>query len=95
MSIVVLQTFTAAEGQYDKLACTISQMLPGTAARTGAEFIKAAGNPAEGVITVYEQWDGPDNLQAYVSWRMSQPDAAAMISLLKEPPKIQQLAHLF
>lgn len=95
MSIVILQTFKAAAGKYEALAAAIAATLPSTAARPGAEFMHAAGDPAAGVITVYEQWDGPENQQAYVAWRMQQPGLAEMFALIDGRPKIEQLAKVF
>jgi len=95
MSIVILQSFKAVEGRYSELSNIIATMLVDTAARAGAEFMHAAGDPASGEITIYEQWDSPENQQAYVAWRMQQPDIGKLMTLLGGPPKIQQLAKLY
>jgi len=95
MSIVILQTFKAAEGRYSELADAIAAMLIDTAARRGAELVRAAGDPASGVVTIFQQWDGEDNQRAYVAWRMKDTNLATMMALLREPPKIEQLSQIF
>ena len=95
MSIVILQTFKAVEGRYAELAGALTAMLPDTAARAGAEFVHAAGDAAAGVVTIYEQWDRAESLQAYVAWRTENTDVSALMALLESPPKIEQLACLY
>ena len=95
MSIIVLQTFEAAEGKYQELADMLTRMLPDTAAQPGAEIVRAAADPEQGVVKIFEQWDGPENLRAYLSWRMGNTDMAAFMSLMRGPPKIEQLARIY
>ena len=95
MSVVVMLTLKAAEGRYQELAGMMKAVLPYTAARAGAELIRAAGDPATGTVTIYEEWDRLESQQAYMAWRAERGDIAKLVSLLREPPKIEQLAHLF
>lgn len=95
MSIVIVQNFKAADGKYAELSQTIAAMLVDTAKRAGAEHMHAAGDAASGTITIYEQWDGPENQQAYVAWRMQQPDIGKLMTLLGGAPEIRQLERLY
>lgn len=95
MSIVILQTFKAQAGKYEALAAAIAGMLPATAAKKGATFVHAAGDAANGVITVYQQWDSAEDQAAYQAWRMQQPGLAEMFALIDGAPKIEQLAKVF
>jgi quinol monooxygenase YgiN len=95
MSVVVMLTLKAAEGRYDQLAETIQAILPDTVARPGAMLIRAAGNPATGTVTLYEEWDRIESQQAYMAWRADRGDIATLASLLREPPQVAQLTSLF
>ncbi|MGB7219882.1 MAG: hypothetical protein WBD07_13875 [Vicinamibacterales bacterium] len=95
MSVVVMFTFKAAEGRYQELAGVMKATLPDTAARPGAKLIRAAGDPATGTVTLYEEWDRPESQQAYMAWRTERGDLAKLASMLREPPKIEQLALIF
>ena len=95
MSVVVMLTFKAAEGLYDQLAETMKAVLPDTAARTGAQLIRAAGDPASGTVTLYEEWDRIESQQAYMAWRAERGDLAALGAMLGEPPKVETLTLLF
>ncbi len=94
MSIVIMQTFKAAEGRYEDLARVIAAMLPDTAARPGAEFVHAAGDPASATVTVYQQWDCEKNQRDYAAWRAT-TDVSPLMALLGGAPKIEQLSQLF
>jgi len=95
MSIVVIVTFTAAEEQYENLEQTLKSILPETAARPGAEVIRAAGNPETGTFTIYEQWDSVESHQAYRAWSAENRDPAKLMSLLREAPGSEQLDYIF
>ena len=95
MSVVVMLTLKAAEGRYQELAGLMKAILPDTAARAGAELIRAAGDPATGTVTLYEEWDHLESQQAYMAWRTERGDIAKLVSMLREPPKVEQLAQLF
>lgn len=95
MSIVILQTFKAAEGRYRNLAEMIASMLVDTASRQGAQFVRAAGDPATGIVTIFQVWDGEESQRAYAAWRTENTDVAELIALLREPPKIEQLSQIF
>ncbi len=95
MSVVVMLSLKAAEGRYDQLAETIQAILPDTAARPGALLIRAAGDQATGTVTLFEEWDRIESHQAYMAWRTDRGDIATLVSLLREPPQVAQLASLF
>lgn len=95
MPVVVMLTLKAAEGRYGDLAATIKAILPDTVARPGARLIRAAGNPATGTITLYEEWDRIESQQAYLAWRTERGDIATLVAMLREPPLVEQLTLLF
>jgi len=95
MSIVIRLTVKAAEGKYEQLAERMQAILPDTAARAGAELIRAAGDPASGTIIVYEEWDCLESQQAYLAWRAGRGDIDGIGPLLSEPPRFDQLTLLF
>ncbi len=95
MSIVVTLTLKAAEGQYEALAKVMQDILPDTAARPGAELIRAAGDPASGTIIVYEEWDCLESQQAYMAWRTERGDLNGIGPLLGAPPNFEQKTLLF
>jgi hypothetical protein len=96
MTVIVLQTFKAQEGRYRELADVIAGMLVDTAARKGAEFIGAGGDEAAGVVTIFQRWDNAENLQAYHAWRAADSGGVSKLAaLLREAPKIEQLARVF
>lgn len=95
MSVVVMLTLKAAEGRYAELAGVMQAILPDTMARDGAELIRAAGDPATGTVTLYEEWDRIESQQAYMAWRSERGDIAKLVTLLREPPKVEKLVKLF
>ncbi len=95
MSVVFVLTLKAAEGRYDQLVETTKAILPDTAAWPGAELIRAAGDPATGTVTVYEEWDRPESQQAYIAWRAQRGDLEVLEAMLREPPSLEQQTLLF
>jgi len=95
MPIITIVTFKAAEGQYKNLEQLLKSILPDTAARPGAELIRAAGNPETASFTIYEQWDSIESQQAYRAWSAENRDPAKLISMLREAPGSEQLEHIF
>jgi hypothetical protein len=95
MSVVVMLTLKAAEGRYEELTGTVKVILPDTAIRPGAELIRAAGDPGTQTVTIYEEWDRLESQQAYMAWRSERGDVAKLVSMLREPPKIEPLTLLF
>jgi len=95
MSIVVIVTFKAAEGQYDNLKQLIETMLPHTSARPDCQLIRAAGDPDTGTFTIYEEWDSVESHQAYRKWSGENRDPSTLVALLRDPPQSEQLEHIF
>jgi quinol monooxygenase YgiN len=95
MSVVFMLTMKASEGRYGELAEAIKAMLPDTAARPGAELIRAAGDPATGTVTVYEEWDSAESHKAYTAWRKARGEIGSFGQFLSEPLKLEQLTLLF
>lgn len=94
-SVVVTLTLKAKEDQYETLKATMAAILPDTAARDGAELIRAAGDDEAKVVTVYEEWDRIESQQAYMAWRTERGDIEKLVSLLREPPQVSVLSHIF
>lgn len=96
MSVVVILTLKAAEDQYEALAATMeTKILPDTAKRDGAELISAAGDEKTKTVTVYEVWDRIESQQSYMAWRTERGDIAKLVAMLREPPQVAVLKHLF
>ena len=95
MSIVVTLTLKAAEGRYEELAKVMQAILPDTAARPGAELIRAAGDAASRTIIVYEEWDCLESQQAYMAWRTERGDLNDIGPMLGAPPNFEQKTLLF
>jgi len=95
MSIVTIVVFKAAEDHYSDLEQTLKAILPDTAARPGAELIRAAGNPETATFTIYEQWDSVESQQAYRAWSAENRDPATLMAMLREAPQSEQLEHIF
>lgn len=95
MSVVVILTLKAGEGRYEELAAIMQAILPDTAVRPGAQLVRAAGDPATGTVTLYEEWDRIESQQDYMAWRTDRGEIAKLVSMLREPPKVEQLVLLF
>lgn len=95
MSVVVTLTLKAKDENYDELVKTMAAILPDTAAFAGAELIRAAGDDASKTVTVYEEWDKIESQQAYLGWRTERGDIDTLVAMLREPPQIDVLTHIF
>jgi len=95
MSVVVLLTTKAKDDQYETLVATMKAILPDTAARDGAELIRAAADPEDKSVKVYEVWDKIESQQAYVKWRAERGDLDKMGALLREPPTFEVMEDIF
>jgi len=95
MSVVVLLTVKAREDQYETLVATMKAILPDTAARDGAELISAAADAANKQVVIYELWDKIESQQAYMGWRTERGDIDKLVALLREPPQVDVLDHIF
>lgn len=95
MSVVVMLTLKAKDDQYDTLKATMKAILPDTAARDGAELIRAGGNDETKTVTIYEEWDRIESQQAYMAWRVERGDIEKLVALLREPPQVDVLDHIF
>ena len=95
MSVVVLLTAKAKEGQYETLVATFKAILPDTAARDGAALIRAAADDADQAVKVYEVWDKIESQQAYIAWRKERGDLDKLGALLREAPTFEVLEDIF
>ena len=95
MSVVVILTAKAKEDQYDTLVATMKAILPDTAARDGAELIRAAADSADKSVRVYEVWDRIESQQAYLQWRAERGDVEKLGALLREPPRFDVMEDVF
>ncbi len=91
MSVVVLLTAKAKDDQYENLLATMKAILPETAARDGAELIRAAGDAEKKTVIVYEVWDKIESQQSYIAWRAERGDLDKLGALLREPPSLETL----
>lgn len=95
MSVVVTLALKAKPETYAQLAATIQTILPDTAARPGAELIRAAGDPATHTVHLYEVWDRIESQQSYFAWRAERGDLDRLGALLASPPEVRTLDNLF
>ena len=95
MSVTVMLTLKAKEDMFEQLEGTMKAILPDTAARDGAELISAASDASSKTIIVYELWDRIESQQAYMAWRTERGDIEKLVSLLREPPQVDVLNHIF
>jgi len=95
MSIVVVVTFKAKENKYADLTALLKTLLISTSERPGAEVIRAAGNPEDNSVSVYEQWDSEESLLGYKTWSSENRDPSALIALLREAPTSEKFEHVF
>jgi|GEM_PF-2032053 len=95
MSIVAIVTFKAKDARYPDLKKLLKEMLIDTAARPGAELIRAAGDAENGAIVVYELWDSEQSLHNYRAWSSENRDPAKLVALLREAPSSEVLEHVF
>ena len=95
MSVVVMLTLKAKDDQYDTLKATMKAILPDTAARDGAELIRAAADPDDKAVKVYEVWDRIESQQAYIGWRKERGDLDKLGALLREAPTFEVLEDIF
>lgn len=95
MSVTVVLTLKAKPGTYADLAATMAAILPDTAARDGAELIRAAGDPETETVIVHEIWDRIESQQTYLAWRAERGDLETLGRMLREPPKFDTLATIF
>lgn len=94
MSVTVILTLKAKPGGYEALASTMAAILPDTAARDGAELIRAAGDPATETVVVHEIWDRIESQQAYLAWRKERGDLDTLGALLGAPPRFDVMQTL-
>lgn len=95
MTVVVMLTLKAKEDQYDQLCATMAAILPDTAKRDGALLIRAGGDAGSKTVTVYEEWDRIESQQAYMAWRTERGDIDTLVAMLREPPQVDVLSHIF
>lgn len=95
MSVVVILTAKAKEGQYETLVSTFKAILPDTAARDGAELIRAAADPGDQAVKVYEVWDRIESQKAYIQWRAERGDLDKLGAMLREPPVFEVLEDVY
>lgn len=95
MSVVVMLTLKARDESYDQLKQTMAAILPDTARRDGAELIRCGGDDGAKTVTVYEEWDRIESQQAYMAWRTERGDIDKLVALLREPPQVAVLDHIF
>ena len=95
MSVVVILTAKAKDDQYETLVETFKAILPDTAARDGAELIRACADPADKAVKVYEVWDRIESQNAYIQWRAERGDLAKLATLLREDPVFEVLEDVF
>ena len=70
-------------------------ILPDTAARDGAEMIRAAADANDKAIKVYEVWDSIESQRAYIKWRAERGDLDKLGALLREAPTFEVLEDVF
>jgi quinol monooxygenase YgiN len=95
MSVTVILTLRAKDDMFETLEGTMKAILPDTAARDGAELISAASDPETKTCVVYEVWDKIESQQAYMAWRTERGDIDKLVSLLREPPHLDVMTHIF
>ena len=95
MSVVVQLTLKAKDDQYDTLVGAMKAILPDTAARGGAEIISCCANPSDKSVRICEVWDKIESQQAYMGWRTERGDIDKMVAMLREPPLIEDMEHVF
>ncbi len=95
MSVTVMLTLGAKEDEFTTLEDTMKAILPDTAARDGAELISAGSDPETKTCVVYEVWDKIESQQAYMAWRTERGDIDKLVSLLREPPQLDVMTHIF
>ncbi len=95
MSVTVMLTLKAKDDMFETLEGTMKAILPDTAARDGAELISAASDASSKTVIIYELWDKIESQQAYMAWRTERGDIDKLVSLLREPPQVDVLNHLF
>lgn len=95
MSVTVMLTLKAKDDMFDQLEATMKAILPDTAARDGAELISAATDAESKTAIIYELWDKIESQQAYMAWRTERGDIDKLVSMLREPPQVDVLTHIF
>lgn len=95
MSVTVMLTLKAKDDMFEQLEGTMKAILPDTATRDGAELISAASDAASKTVIVYELWDRIESQQAYMAWRAERGDIEKLVSMLREPPQVDVLNHIF
>lgn len=95
MSVVVMLTLKARDETYGELKKTMAAILPDTAAREGAELIRCGADEGTKTVTVYEEWDRIESQQAYMAWRTERGDIDTLVAMLREPPRVDVLDHVF
>ncbi|MEM7270697.1 MAG: antibiotic biosynthesis monooxygenase [Pseudomonadota bacterium] len=95
MSVTVMLTLRAKDDSYDQLKQTMSAILPDTAKRDGAEFIGCSADDAAKTCVLYEVWDKIESQQSYMAWRTERGEIDALVGMLREPPQVDVLEHIF
>ncbi len=95
MSVTVMLTLKAKEDMFEQLEGAMKAILPDTAKRDGAELISAASDAPSKTVIIYELWDKVESQQAYMAWRTERGDIDKLVSMLREPPQIEVLKHIF
>lgn len=95
MSVVVQLTLKAKDDQYTKLVETMQAILPDTAKFEGAELISCSADAESKTVKIWEVWDKIESQQAYMGWRTERGEIDALVSMLREPPQIDQMDLVF
>ena len=95
MSVVVQLTLKAKDDQYTKLVETMKAILPDTAKFEGAELISCSADDESKTVKIWEVWNKIESQQAYMGWRTERGEIDALVSMLREPPQIDQMDLVF
>ncbi len=70
-------------------------ILPDTAKFEGAELISCSADDESKTVKIWEVWDKIESQQAYMGWRTERGEIDALVSMLREPPQIDQMDLVF
>ncbi|MEM7423844.1 MAG: hypothetical protein AAF334_08970 [Pseudomonadota bacterium] len=94
MTYVVNLVAVAKPDEFENLVAYMTQILPDTASYAGAQIISCYTDPAANKLVVHEVWDSKESQQAYFGWRSETGAVDKIVSMLAEPPALEEYNHV-
>ena len=87
MSVLVNLQLKVKQGQVPNLLGTFKELLPGTRAYNGCQWVKMVRNiEGDHILEAVSQWDSKDHYDTYIKWRTETGALDTLMEFLDEKP---------